>query len=63
MTIIYHCPKKEHGRFISPNCPICGKETKLYNHRTKLKIILNPILRKLFNLHIVSIFENGKFVK
>lgn len=31
-------------------------------HRTKLKIILNPILRKI-GFSIVSCFKDGKFIK
>lgn len=35
---------------------------KLQNHRTLLKIILNPFLR-IIGFNIVSIFDNDTFIK
>lgn len=32
------------------------------NHKTLLKIILNPILRKI-GFSIISVFDNNKFIK
>lgn len=31
-------------------------------HRTKLKVFLNPVLRKI-GFSIVSVFEDGRFVR
>lgn len=60
MSTIYKC--EEHGRYKTLTCPICNSDNPVVNHRTLLKIILNPIFR-LFGFHVVSIFENNQFVK
>lgn len=43
---------------------IKDKDGEIIMHRTVLKIIFNPILRKIFKCSIVSHFdENNNFVK
>lgn len=62
MQIIYKC--NTHNFQYTPICPICKTKNTLTNHRTTIKIILNPILRKLLKRQIVSLFDqNDKFIK
>lgn len=39
------------------------KDGKVINHRSLIKILLNPILRTLFEKAIGSIVEDNKFIK
>jgi hypothetical protein len=62
MSVIRRCEIKQHGCFRELKCPTCKRKAHICNHRTVIKIVLNPILR-LFGYEIGSIFENDKFVK
>ncbi len=60
MAMIYKC--EQHGYNKMPYCCICGSKTQLCNHRTWLKILINPFLR-LLGFHIVSMFtEQDEFI-
>jgi hypothetical protein len=45
------------------NLGLIYEDGKPVAHRTLLKILLNPILRKCFGIAIVSVIENDKFIK
>lgn len=53
--------KKENLNLIERLGIIKDEEGNVLRHRTLLKIIFNPILRK-FGWSIVSVFKNNKFI-
>ncbi|TWT58925.1 hypothetical protein KOR42_23120 [Thalassoglobus neptunius] len=56
MTILYRC--EEHGEFRENICPECQSDIPVSRHRTLWNVILNPILRFVFGVHIVSVFDD-----
>jgi len=45
------------------NLGVIYQNGKIINHRSLVKIIMNPILRRLFGIAISSIFVNNRFMR
>lgn len=62
MGVIYRCENQQHGSTRDPFCPRCHRKAEPIGHRTILKILLNPALRRFLGCHIVSKFQEDRFI-